>query len=116
MEELHSIDGVAFGSALHIFATQFFCARSKREILPVLQLLLESEGVAHVLVYFCSQVFGTPLPFRLLDVEWLVRRIYETETAACWLLDVEWLVKATETETAACCYYTLNVWLVALEW
>jgi len=34
---------------------------------------------------------------RLLDVEWLVRRIYETEIAACW-------------------YYTLNFWLVALEW
>jgi len=32
MEELHSIDGVAFGSALHTFATKFFCARSKREM------------------------------------------------------------------------------------
>ena len=32
MEELHSIDGVAFGSALHTFAIKFFYARSKREI------------------------------------------------------------------------------------
>jgi hypothetical protein len=32
IEELHSIDGVAFGSALHTFATKFFCARSKREM------------------------------------------------------------------------------------
>jgi hypothetical protein len=32
MAELHSIDGVTFGSALHTFATQFFCARSKREM------------------------------------------------------------------------------------
>uniref|UniRef100_A0A2K2CAR3 Myb/SANT-like domain-containing protein n=1 Tax=Populus trichocarpa TaxID=3694 RepID=A0A2K2CAR3_POPTR len=32
MEELHYIDGVAFGSALHTFATKFFCARSKREM------------------------------------------------------------------------------------
>ncbi|XP_061966912.1 L10-interacting MYB domain-containing protein-like [Populus nigra] len=32
MEELHSIDGVTFGSALHTFATKFFCARSKREM------------------------------------------------------------------------------------
>ena len=28
MEELHSIDGVNFGAALHTFATEFFCARS----------------------------------------------------------------------------------------
>jgi len=32
MEELHSIDGVNFGSVLHTFATKFFYARSKREI------------------------------------------------------------------------------------
>jgi len=32
MEELHSIDGVVFGSALHTFATKFFYARSKREM------------------------------------------------------------------------------------
>jgi len=32
MAELHSIYGVTFGSALHTFATQFFCARSKREM------------------------------------------------------------------------------------
>jgi hypothetical protein len=32
MEELHSIDGVAFGSVLHTFATKFFCVRSKREM------------------------------------------------------------------------------------
>jgi hypothetical protein len=28
MEELHSIDGVNFGAALHTFATEFFCVRS----------------------------------------------------------------------------------------
>jgi len=32
MAELHYIDGVTFGSALHTFTTQFFCARSKREM------------------------------------------------------------------------------------
>jgi hypothetical protein len=32
MEELHSIDGVNFGSALHTFATEFFCSKSKREM------------------------------------------------------------------------------------
>jgi hypothetical protein len=32
MEELQSIDGVNFGSALHTFAIEFFCARSKREM------------------------------------------------------------------------------------
>jgi hypothetical protein len=32
MTELHSNDGVTFDSALHTFATQFFCARSKREM------------------------------------------------------------------------------------
>jgi hypothetical protein len=32
IEKLHSIDGVNFGSALHIFATEFFSARSKREM------------------------------------------------------------------------------------
>jgi len=32
MEELHSIDGVAFSSVLHTFATKFFCVRSKREM------------------------------------------------------------------------------------
>ena len=32
MQELHSINEVAFGSALHTFATKFFCARSKREM------------------------------------------------------------------------------------
>jgi hypothetical protein len=32
MEELHSIDEVNFGSALYTFATEFFCARSKREM------------------------------------------------------------------------------------
>jgi hypothetical protein len=34
---------------------------------------------------------------QLLEVEWLVIIIYETETTACW-------------------YYILNVWLAALEW
>jgi hypothetical protein len=32
MEELHSIDGVNCGSALHTFATEFFCSTSKREM------------------------------------------------------------------------------------
>jgi hypothetical protein len=32
IEELHSIDGVNFGSALHIFAIEFFSAKSKREM------------------------------------------------------------------------------------
>jgi hypothetical protein len=32
MEELHSIDGVNYGSALHTFATEFFCSTSKREM------------------------------------------------------------------------------------
>jgi hypothetical protein len=34
-----------------------------------------------------------------------------------WLLEVEWLVIIIyETETTACWYYILNVWLAALEW
>jgi hypothetical protein len=36
MEEPRSIDGVNFGSALHTFATEFFCARSKREMWAVM--------------------------------------------------------------------------------
>ena len=32
IEELHSIDGVNCGSALHTFATEFFCSTSKREM------------------------------------------------------------------------------------
>jgi hypothetical protein len=32
MEECHSIHGVDFGSPIHIFATEFFRGRSKREM------------------------------------------------------------------------------------
>jgi hypothetical protein len=32
MEEFHSIHGVDFGSPIHIFATEFFRGRSKREM------------------------------------------------------------------------------------
>jgi len=36
MEELHSIDGVNFGSALHTFTTEFFCSKSKREMWAIM--------------------------------------------------------------------------------
>jgi hypothetical protein len=36
MEKLHSIDGVNFGSALHTFTTEFFCSKSKREMLAAM--------------------------------------------------------------------------------
>lgn len=32
MEELHSIHDVDFGSPIHLFATEFFCVRSRREM------------------------------------------------------------------------------------
>ncbi|KAJ6949625.1 hypothetical protein NC651_003571 [Populus alba x Populus x berolinensis] len=109
MEELYSIDGVVFGSALHTFATKFFYARSKREmwaamtscvaIVAGIKRSCPCFGVFLELSFWNTTTIFLKYSFsiRLLEVEWLVIIFYETETIAYW-------------------YHTLNVWLVALEW